>query len=58
MGDIAYFTGMDGTGKGRETQPIGFSAIHDLPDIESDIPGNQCRVGSKKRIPVFLKDEL
>ena len=49
---------MVGTSKGRETEPIRFSAIHDLPNIESDIPSNQRRVDGKESIPVLLKDEL
>ena len=55
---MAYFTWMEGAGKGREAKPIRFSAIHDLPNIESYIPSHQCRMDSKERIPVLLKDEL
>jgi len=58
MRDITYFTWMIGTSKGRETEPIRFSAIHDLPNIESDIPSNQRRMDGKESIPVLLKDEL
>jgi hypothetical protein len=58
MRNITYFTGMDGASKGRETKPIRFSAIHDLPNIKSDSPSNQCRMDGKERLPVLLKDEL
>jgi hypothetical protein len=55
---MAYFTGVDGTSKGRETKPVRFSAIHDFPNVVSYSPCNQCRVDSKERIPVLLKNGL
>jgi hypothetical protein len=58
MRDMAYFRRMDGTGKCGETKTIRFTAIHNLPDVVSHIPGNQCRVISQERIPIFLENEL
>jgi hypothetical protein len=58
MRDMAYFRRMDGTSKCGETETIRFSAIHNLPDVVNHIPGNQCLMASKERIPVLLKDEL
>ncbi len=58
MRNMAYFIPMNGTGKCGETEAIRFSAIHNLPDVVSHIPSNQCLVDSKERVPVFLEDEL
>jgi len=49
---------MNGTSKCGETETIGFSAIHNLPNVVSHMPSNQCLVVSKERIPVLLKDVL
>jgi hypothetical protein len=56
MRNMTYFRRMDGTGKCGETKTIRFSAIHNLPNVVSHIPSNQCLVDSKERIPVFLED--
>ena len=58
MRNLAYFTRMDGANKCGKTEAIRFSAIHNLPNVVSHIPSNQCLVLSKERIPVFLEDAL
>jgi len=58
MRNLAYFMPMNGTSKCGEAEAIRLPAIHNLPNIVSHIPSDQCLVLSKERIPVFLEDEL
>ncbi len=54
--DMAGFSWMIRSSVGVEPEAVGFSAVHDFPDVESHVPSDLFPMDDEKRIPVLLED--